>query len=445
MRVLTAPAALWEYKRYILGCPILALLCGGLYCGLSTKVFESRAQVLVFHKNEASPGSPTPDRQDFLAGILALFQSRIIAQEAIALDRQSGFFPTQSNSDQEKMLLGKILVTSLIKSKDAKNANPLAFEVRCRAQDPVDCMQSVANLIRTFQSHIISPTGTWQKFTKTQFDVQTISEPRMGELISLRPLEVLSGAVLIGVVVGCCLAWLFYATDHSFRSPQDVSRALQMPVIGLIPIASTPPLLPKNPQSRYAEAYREIRTVLLITHPDAKLIAITSACSGDGRSTVIANLAFTLAQGGKKTLLIDVDLRRNRPQTFFDVPNDQGLISILCNETHDVWSAIKPSGVANLEVLPAGPCPVSSSDLLLSAKFKKVLQAARERYDLVLIDSPPLLAVTDPMVIASMVDGVLLVIRGDLNIRRHAERSAEILRTIHAKCLGVIVNAVGRW
>ena len=154
-----------------------------------------------------------------------------------------------------------------------------------------------------------------------------------------------------------------------------------------------------------------------------------------------ANLGFSIAQSGKKVLLLDADLRHPHLHSVFGLPNTPGLTSLL-NDQADVTEAILETEIPGLALLPSGPCPPNPAELLTSPRLKELLVTLRERFDYILIDTPPLLAVTDPCVVAHAVDGVLLTLRNSKHGRPHAQCAKEILDRAGANVLGVVVNGV---
>jgi capsular exopolysaccharide synthesis family protein len=161
---------------------------------------------------------------------------------------------------------------------------------------------------------------------------------------------------------------------------------------------------------------------------------------GDGKSTLAANLAVSIAQSGKRTVLIDADFRRPRLHKFFPSVNRAvGLSSVIAGQARPE-EAIQPTAVANLSLLPCGPRPSNPAELLTSPRFQEFLAAIRPQFDFVLLDTPPVLLVSDPCAVAPRVDGVLLVLRLGKNNRPTAERACEVLASLGAKVLGVMVN-----
>jgi capsular exopolysaccharide synthesis family protein len=246
-------------------------------------------------------------------------------------------------------------------------------------------------------------------------------------------------------------------TDKTFRSAEEISRRLALAVIGHIPrirpkreapASGGPALDPilcthHQPRSREAESYRGIRTSLYFSARGGryKVLQVTSPGVGDGKTTLAANLAISVAQSGRRALLVDAELRQPRLHELFGLPNRRGLSSLIAGE-HTLAEAVQESGVPGLSVLTAGPVPANPAELLTSPRFQDVVASLREQYDFVLIDTPPLLAVTDPAVVAPRVDAVLLALRIVKNGRPQAERAKEILASLETPVLGVVVNGV---
>jgi capsular exopolysaccharide synthesis family protein len=293
------------------------------------------------------------------------------------------------------------------------------------------------------------------------YEAKPIAPPGLGRKVSPNPYQVFPVAGLAGLLAGLCLAYLAELSDKSFRTPTEIRRRLGLPVIGHIPffapdekaakqIAAGEPVVDPMLCTHYqsssisSEAYRSVRTALYFnTHGVGhQVIQVTSPNVSDGKSTLAANLAVSIAQSGKRTIIIDADCRRPRVHKIFNVPADAGLAGVIAGHT-DLASAIKPSAVPNLSVMPCGPRPANPAELLTSPRFKELLDLIRAQYDFVIVDTPPLLVVTDPCVVAPRVDGVVLAIRVTKNGRPFAERAKEVLVSLGANILGVVVNGLG--
>ena len=197
---------------------------------------------------------------------------------------------------------------------------------------------------------------------------------------------------------------------------------------------------PKNPA---AEAYRVIRTSVQFAQAGKELqtIALTSCTPNEGKSTTIANLAVVLTQAGKSVLLIDCDMRNPTVHKNFNLSNKVGLSSCISMGT-EVADAVQATGIEGLDALTAGVIPPNPSELLGSERMQNILQRAKEEYDYVLIDTPPVLPVTDSLVLGSMVDGLILVIdSGEIKVEMAREVKNQLVHA-GANILGVVLNKV---
>lgn len=196
-----------------------------------------------------------------------------------------------------------------------------------------------------------------------------------------------------------------------------------------------------NPRSPITEQYRTVRTNLQFSavDGDVQTILLTSAKPSEGKSMTSANLAVVYAQQGKKVLLIDADLRKPTVHYTFRLSNLKGLSNVLVGQAklHDVVSA---SDVENLDLLSCGPIPPNPSELLGSKKMQEMIMEARESYDVILLDTPPILAVTDAQILANISDGSILVVRSGKTEYEAANKAIESLQAANAKVLGTILN-----
>ena len=201
-----------------------------------------------------------------------------------------------------------------------------------------------------------------------------------------------------------------------------------------------------DPRSAAAEAYRTLRTNIMFAGVEkpVKTLLVTSPVPDEGKSTTLANLAVTLAQSGHKTILVDADLRRPSQHTLWGVPNDRGLTSVMLDNTLIANPPLQETGVANLQLLTSGPQPPNPADLLLSKAMDLIVEALRSRVDYVLFDAPPVLAVTDALVLVGKVDGVLLVIKAGATRRDQAEKARDALNRVNARIIGVALTNAPR-
>lgn len=196
-----------------------------------------------------------------------------------------------------------------------------------------------------------------------------------------------------------------------------------------------------NPRSPISEQYRTVRTNLQFASVDKELesFLVTSSGPGEGKSVTAANMAIVHAQQGKKVLMIDADMRKPTVHYTFRLDNLQGLSTILVGET-TLEDATSSTDVDNLDIIPCGPIPPNPSELLASKRMKRLLDEAYNLYDIVIFDTPPVLAVTDAQILANITDGSLLVIRSGLAEYNAVEKAKETLETAGGKLLGTVLN-----
>lgn len=199
----------------------------------------------------------------------------------------------------------------------------------------------------------------------------------------------------------------------------------------------------KKPKSAVSEAYRTLRTNMQFANVDGALncILFTSAGPDEGKSSIVSNLGASIAQSGKKVLIIDADLRNASQHRIFLQPNLEGLSTSLVQEEPNLDYVVNTSQ-GGLDLLTSGPIPPNPADLLGSKRMKHILEAARLAYDVVLIDSPPTIAVTDSSILAQSVDGVVLVLSSGEVSKEYAARAKEQLEKVGAKIIGTILNKV---
>ncbi|MEJ6951727.1 CpsD/CapB family tyrosine-protein kinase [Natronospora cellulosivora (SeqCode)] len=200
-------------------------------------------------------------------------------------------------------------------------------------------------------------------------------------------------------------------------------------------------IVKNNPKSPVAEAYRNIRTNLSFLSPDKplKTLLFTSSGTAEGKSLTLVNIALSMVQNGKKVIIIDADLRKPMQHKFFEMSNFTGLSSILTGEI-ELENGLRETGIEGLQLISTGVIPPNPAELLNSRRMEKLLKEAEEVADIILIDSPPVIAVTDAAVLANKVDGVILVIASHQTDKEILIKSQETLERVHANILGVVLN-----
>jgi non-specific protein-tyrosine kinase len=236
------------------------------------------------------------------------------------------------------------------------------------------------------------------------------------------------------------------ALDNTVKVPEDAQRVTGRPVVGVIafdPDAKSNPLIvTQHPHSTRAEAFRQLRTNLQFVDIDTELrsLVVTSSVPNEGKTTTVCNLAITLSQTGTRVLLIEADLRRPRLAQYLGLDGSVGLTSVLVG-TASVTDAVQRWGGSALDVLASGPLPPNPSELLASKAMADLLRRLEGNYDLVLLDAPPLLPVTDAAVVAAQTSGALLIARYGSTKRDQLARSAEsLLEGVGARILGTVIN-----
>lgn len=199
-----------------------------------------------------------------------------------------------------------------------------------------------------------------------------------------------------------------------------------------------------DPRSPISEAYRTLRTNLSFYSLDnpIKSLVVTSPAADEGKSTTVANLAVTMAQSGRKTVLVDCDLRRPSLHTLFEQKNEPGLTNYILGEVTEL--PLQETGVDKLMLLASGPKPPNPADMLGTKKIDEVIAALIDQADVVLFDAPPIIAVTDAAVLGAKVDGVLLVINAGKTRREHAERAKEMLEKAKVRIIGATLTNAPR-
>jgi len=254
-------------------------------------------------------------------------------------------------------------------------------------------------------------------------------------------LNLVLGAV-VGLIFGVGIAFFLEFLDTSVKSLEDVERYLQVPVLAVIP-KDVGILHKQSGMTPDAEAYRILRTNIEFNrkNPEDNAITVVSGGAGEGKSTTLVNLAYICAQGGYTTLMIDADLRRPRLHTFFDINNSVGLTNYLTTELM-LEDVILQTPVDNLYFMPSGLLPSDAAGILNSRRMSELIQDVKQRFDLVLVDSPPILGVSDASVLASEVDLTMIVVQHRKLPRNMLIRVKQAVENVGGNVLGVVLNNV---
>jgi len=397
-----------------------------------------------------------------------------------AIDGQIEYFKKlveDQNPDDPLGVLDELKQLQLQLERRLKTAKSQTDVIRARREDDDKSLKGGLNLTLRINAAKAAVAEESKRMSERQFEVESLRQAQKAELaggyeasVITPPREggkvgaglvswLLAGAVL-GTLLGMGLSVLAELTDKGFRSSAEIRHRLGAPIFGHLPpidlkqkrdadvsAAYDPSLVVAlRPKSMESEAYRGVRAQLMVLTQDKghQVIQITSPNPGDGKSTLAANLAISIAQAGKKVILLDCDFRKPRVHRLFHIPDPElGLASVTDGQSA-LADVIRHSDIDRLDLLPCGTRPSNPAELLSSLKFQDVLAELRQLYDFVIVDTPPLLAVSDPRVVAQRVDGVLMVFKITKKIRPQAERAREQLADMGANLLGIVVNGAGK-
>ena len=490
-------------KWLMIGLPVIAAITAYALSARQSAVYRANAEVLFNLSNipaalaNLTPVSVVGDPATYLATEARIARSPELAQrvvkKAAVPDETAGDFLGDSSANAQTDTSILELSASSSNPDDARRlANAYADEfTRFKAQ--LDTKTIEAQL-KEYQARIdaLGPTGggVYDALVQKKLDLETLGGQLANNASVLQPADdavkihprpgrnaILGG--LLGAVLGLGLAFLAEALDRRTRSEQEIEEVLGLPLVGRVPPPQRPLrdenglVMISEPGSIEAEAFRKLRTSLEFVNFDrqAQTIMITSALQREGKSTTVANLAVALARAGRKVALVDLDLRRPFLHLFFDVGEEYGFTDVVVNRL-DLDAAIRPialpavtplsdddarngrrgsseghgsNGRPDLEsilhFLPSGTIPPAADEFLESRRVSAVLEDVSKRFDVVLVDAPPLLAVGDALTLSAKVDAILVVTH--LGIERgQLHEFARQLQNCRAAILGVVLTGV---
>lgn len=256
----------------------------------------------------------------------------------------------------------------------------------------------------------------------------------------------------LGLLLAFGLAFFVEFLDRSVKSQEDIEKTIKLPFLGIVPSFEVgaadrnKPIelfIARQPNSTVAECCRVVRTNILFSSPDrpVRTLVVTSSNPVEGKTMNVVNLGIVMAQSGHRTLMVDTDMRRPRLHKALGVSNENGVSRLIVGET-DLEGAVKSTNVPNLFVLPCGPHPPNPAELLQSDKFLALAKLLSEKFDRVIFDSPPILAVTDAAVLSRVVDGTIMVVRAGRTTYDAVMRSKRAISTVNPNIVGVVLNDV---
>lgn len=343
----------------------------------------------------------------------------------------------------------------------AQNQDQSAVAIRLLQQDIETKKGFLQNLENQIRANDIEAVGTDNNIAQVE-----IAIPPEKPVAPSRLTSVLA-ALFLSSLFGAGLALFLEYLDDTIRSTEDIEKYLGLPALAAIPSIESAPkrrlllvggneetpqpqnselLIHTDSRSSVAEAYRQLRTsILLSTAGHApKSLLVTSSLPAEGKTTTATNTAISLAQTGAKVLIIDADMRRPRLHSVFKISNAEGLSTVLSAglSREEILDVIQYDEGANLHLLPSGPVPPNPAELIGSEQMAIVFKLLQDEFTHVVVDSPPIASFTDGVLIASMVDGVILVVHSGKSSRQVVRRARQLLQDVGAKVFGVVLNKV---
>jgi len=412
---------------------LVVLVCVGLASALTvsqTKIYESRTQFFV-----STTGAD--DNVGLLQG--STFTQQRVKSYAQLLTTPRILAPVAASVGVTGDIAGRVTATT--------PPDTVLIEVAVRDPSPAQAEAIATAIAKEF------PTAVGELETRPGSDVSpvkvTVVQPPTTPTspVSPKPVRNIALGAVLGVLLGLGVALVRETLDRTVKTQDDIKAITDVPVLGAImrdPDAVKRPLIVEvDPRSPRAEAFRSLRTNLQFVdaanHP--RTVVVTSSLAGEGKSTMAANLALTMAQGGSKVCLVEADLRRPKVLDYLGLEGAVGLTDALIGRA-EVFDLIQPYGGTNLWVLGAGPIPPNPSELLGSTAMRTILAELSGRFDYVVIDSPPALPVTDAVVLSSLVDGVILVVGSGVVQRDQLAHALESLESVAGRVLGLVLNRV---
>jgi capsular exopolysaccharide synthesis family protein len=346
---------------------------------------------------------------------------------------------------------------------EAQGQNQAGIVIRLLEQNITTNKGFLENLNKQFSENAVIAQGTDNNISIAEIAIPPDTP------IAPRRLTTVLAALFLSTLFGAGLALFLEYLDDTIRTTEEVENFLRLPALAAIPTIDSMPkrrlllvggnspdeesgkdsselLINNDPRSSLAEAYRQLRTsILLSTAGHApKSLLITSSLPAEGKTTTAVNTAISLAQTGAKVLVIDADMRRPRLHSVFGVSNAEGLSSILSSdlEEQEILNIVQYDNDSKLNLLPSGPIPPNPAELIGSEQMANLLKTMQANFTHVVVDSPPIASFTDGVLIASMVDGVILVVHSGKSSRQVVRRSRQLLMDIGVKIFGVVLNNV---
>jgi non-specific protein-tyrosine kinase len=353
--------------------------------------------------------------------------------------KRQAFISGQLNELEDKIKATQAEITK----KQEELAGLFSARQIADAQTQIAALQNKLASMQTNYTALLSNTQQGAKNTISTLEQAALPTAPIGPNKSATILL----AAAIGFILAAAAAYLLEYLDDTMKNPEDVQKALGLTTLGAVPMLKLDDgnelIVVTQSQSPVSEAYRVLRTNLQFAAVGQSLdtLMVTSPGPGEGKSMTVANLAGALAQGGRRVILVDGDLHRPRQHRIFGLRNNTGLTTaLIANVAGNLDDILQDTGVTGLRVLTSGPLPPNAAELLGSTRMRELLADLHTRADVVVIDSPPVTALSDAAVLAMQTDGVLLVLDAGKTRRELAKRATEALNRVQARVVGVVLN-----
>ncbi|WOF22257.1 polysaccharide biosynthesis tyrosine autokinase [Microbacterium betulae] len=411
---------------------LLTVAAAGVYSLTRTPEYEATSEVFV----SSQAGTTIEDQQQGNTYTQARVQSYVTLAtrpyvldtviDELALDTTATDLATRVTASSP---LDTTVISLTVTDEDADVAAQIANAVAMSLTEAVD-------QVETLPGTETSPV----KITPVN-DAQAPADPVSPNV----PLNLALG-LLAGLVLGAAAAALRTMLDVRVRSPRDVEQLTSSPLIGAIPFdpqaRDRPIILHADPADRRSEAFRSLRTNLQFLDIEGnRSFVITSSVAGEGKSTTSVNLAIALADAGRKVVLVDADLRKPKIADYLGIEGGVGLTDVLIGRVR-LPDVLRKWGRHGLYVLPAGKVPPNPSELLGSRRMTELLESVRKEADVVILDAPPLLPVTDATVLARLTGGAIVVVAAGRTTRPQLSGALDALETVHANVAGMVLSMV---
>jgi polysaccharide biosynthesis transport protein len=414
----------------VLGC----LAAAAALTAATTPIYQASTQVFVSLRGTArAPGSA--------------YQDNLFSQQRVKSYVKIANSPAVSQPVVDRLRLSLSASQLSARITASAPADTVLIDLSVRDPDPAQA-RDLANAVAAQFSTVVATLEAPGDGTRSPVAV-TVVRPaaRPGRPVEPRPALNLGLGLVLGLGAGIGLAVLREALDTSVRTTADLQAltgGFPLGQIGFDPTAGHSPLVSQvDTRSIRLEAFRTLRTNLRYADVDrpARVVVLTSSVAGEGKSTTACNLAVTLACAGARVVLVEGDLRRPQLAEYMGLEGAAGLTDILIGRSQ-LTDVLQPWGTLPLAVLTSGPLPPNPAEMLGSSQMADLIASLRARAEMVIIDAPPLLPVTDAAVLARECDGALLIVRQGRTTREQVQRSMESMRGVGARLLGTVLNMV---